>query len=232
MWFDEVGRHRASTAGSTRHRAAAVGSHSSQRPGSVQSFARRAAVWPRTVAGVGGPGSNREKRIPTKPQKPPLTQIEKFHILAASRATQDIAAAMGSAKKQTIDPRGWVRIGNAAEASFLRAAKRLSAHMDVGGTLRTYPRTDAVRRRKTRPVGGDHRLPDRFAHGSGQSASTRRSVAAEKRPIAPGKVRCPSPPWDTSFPGAFFLRIHRRCAYVCRVPAPTVNAVFPAFASR
>jgi hypothetical protein len=27
-----------------------------------------------------------------------------------------------------------------------------------------------------------------------------------ERPIAPGKVQCPKPPWDTAFPGAFFTR--------------------------
>ena len=34
-------------------------------------------------------------------------------------------------------------------------------------------------------------------------------VAAKvaERPIAPGKVPCPKPPWDTAFPGAFFVPV-------------------------
>ena len=37
---------------------------------------------------------------------------------------------------------------------------------------------------------------------------TRRSI----RPIAPGKVRSPLPPWDPLFPGAFFARVRKgRC---------------------
>ena len=30
------------------------------------------------------------------------------------------------------------------------------------------------------------------------------AVGVAKRPIAPGKVPCPKPPWDIAFPGAFF----------------------------
>ena len=33
------------------------------------------------------------------------------------------------------------------------------------------------------------------------------AVRVAERPIAPGKVLCPKPPWDTAFPGAFFHRV-------------------------
>lgn len=64
-------------------------------------------------------------------------------------------------------------------------------------------------------VPADHEAFDR-PQGSERHASDKPSApavaipgscgdrAATERPIAPGKVSCPSPPWDTAFPGAFF----------------------------
>lgn len=35
--------------------------------------------------------------------------------------------------------------------------------------------------------------------------SFRQDVDSQNRPIAPGEERNPLPPWDPSFPGAFFI---------------------------
>ena len=79
-----------------------------------------------------------------------------------------------------IYPRGWGRIWGFAVAKPQRTTKRTTAGMDASGTLRTY---------YERPTYG------------------RKAVAIAERPIAPGKVSCPKPPWDTAFPGAFFARL-------------------------
>ena len=42
------------------------------------------------------------------------------------------------------------------------------------------------------------------------TAFRERTAAREKPPIAPGEARCPLPPWDPIFPGAFFLRAGTR----------------------
>jgi len=71
-------------------------------------------------------------------------------------------------------------------------------------------------------VPADHEAFDR-PHGSERHASDKPSApavairgscgdrAATERPIAPGKVSCPSPPWDAAFPGAFFAHRWRLC---------------------
>jgi hypothetical protein len=63
---------------------------------------------------------------------------------------------------------------------FLRTAKRLSASMEACGALRKH---------LVRPF--RRSFPDR---------------GNAERPIAPGNDACPPPPWDTAFPGAFFMR--------------------------
>jgi hypothetical protein len=70
-------------------------------------------------------------------KKPTLTQIGKFHILAASRVKRKHRTGDGLCQKNesTIHVDG--PAPGMSLASFLRAAKRLSAHMEVGGALRT-----------------------------------------------------------------------------------------------
>jgi hypothetical protein len=86
----------------------------------------------------------------------------------------------GSETKPRNDPRGWVCTGDPATAESLRTTKRITVGKEAGGTLRIHP---------VRSPGGRCR-------GTG--------VAVAERPIAPGNVSCPLPPWDIAFPGAFF----------------------------
>ena len=99
------------------------------------------------------------------------------------------------------DPRGWVCTGKAATAVFLRTTKRITAYKEVGGSLRLQdPRTWNARCR-AQGLGSPEflaivsRRRTRHAGGPGAEASNRSR-----------KSQCPSPPWDTAFPGAFFLR--------------------------
>ncbi len=44
--------------------------------------------------------------------------------------------------------------------------------------------------------------------------------AVTQPPIAPGKVKCPPPPWDAAFPGAFFCadEVRRNCWRIQKTP--------------
>jgi hypothetical protein len=56
-------------------------------------------------------------------------------------------------------------------------------------------------------------LAGRFGHTTNARADGTCAAPFEERPVAPGKVSCPKPPWDTAFPGAFFCahpKPHRR----------------------
>jgi len=118
-------------------------------------------------------------------EKSPLTWRGKFHILASSRVKPSASPTTGGAcqptETVTIHVDGSAS-GDPATTRFLRTAKRSAARKEVSGTLRTNRARQPLRSR------------------------TRGDRAATERPIAPGKVSCPSPPWDAAFPGAFFAR--------------------------
>ena len=67
---------------------------------------------------------------------------------------------------------------------FLRTTKRITAHKEVGGSLRYNVNFPPLRR----------------VQGTRQPRRARAEASNRSR-----KSQCPSPPWDTAFPGAFFL---------------------------
>ena len=82
-------------------------------------------------------------------------------------------------------PRGWVRIGESCAHEIPADREAFVRCMEACGALRKH---------LERPRGW---LP-----ASRQGA---------ERPIAPGNDACPPPPWDTAFPGAFFVRSASSC---------------------
>ena len=104
------------------------------------------------------------------------------HVIAvAATGTWSVPASRVSTSN---DPRGWVCTGNSATPVFLRATKRTTAYKEVGGSLR---------------------LPSKFAACAVHPSAARKARGAEASNRS-RKSQCPSPPWDTAFPGAFFLR--------------------------
>ena len=104
----------------------------------------------------------------------------------------NVAQGMGGHDKRPGSPRKGLHLGMPVFVAFLRTAKlgavgmeAMTAHFDFCGNQPIEER-------------------DRAAAGS-----------IAQRPIAPGKVTCPLPPWDTAFPGAFFFahNVARRSGY-------------------
>ena len=55
----------------------------------------------------------------------------------------------------------------------------------------------------------------RFGHTIERPTQRPWGRGGAERPIAPGNLSCPLPPWDTTFPGAFFLRLSRSSLTPC-----------------
>jgi hypothetical protein len=115
------------------------------------------------------------------------TQMPYSRPLMNASAAADTWRTKAFLRKQTNDPRGWARTWESCDDNT-------PAGREAFGRLQG---------RKRHASDTQARSPRGRRWLRGQCAWRR-----VKRPIAPGKVSCPLPPWDTTFPGAFFARLH------------------------
>jgi hypothetical protein len=93
-------------------------------------------------------------------------------------------------KDSTTNPRGWVCIGDFRDDGI-----------------------PADREAQGRGHGCKRRASDTLTIAAQAARGHARAARVAERPIAPGNGSCPLPPWDTAFPGAFFLRSRVHCKW-------------------
>jgi hypothetical protein len=167
------------------------------------------------------------------------TALDRFlrfsYLPATTRATAQRSGCLRRTQHTSVSTRGWVCLGH-SPASACGPAKRqrrqgCGPHASITGVERNH----SVRVRGAFPAIARLRERNEFRFTTwrgtqgGESADGRRAKLhgpveiTRERPIAPGKGWCPLPPWDPTFPGAFFCAPRRRRSRLDANPASLVG---------